>query len=183
GQCADALVQRGEALAHESGNLPQNPLHLPPFVGLQRTNLVVQVETLRRFDVDGLAAGRAVLNEAFDLPPRLRSHGDDHAAVANGRLFLGRISFADRCPERALQRLPQVVFLSDDELPKARQFLRSGVFYTPVLVNGLADSLLQIRCLLNMRGEFPEARILLGSFVKVSPEETKRGKNPPDLHQ
>src|SRR5690606_31354587 len=69
------------------------------------------------------------------------------------------------------------------ELPKARQFLRSGVFYTPVLVNGLADSLLQIRCLLNMRGEFPEARILLGSFVKVSPEETKRGKNPPDLHQ
>ena len=68
----------------QSGEARQNALHLLLLVQQQLFILVPQLHHRRGLDEQGLARAALVVDEARDLPPMLRLHGDGVAAVAHG---------------------------------------------------------------------------------------------------
>ena len=78
--------QFGDGGAQSVGEFGEDADDLALLGVLQVTKLVVGIEDLCRFDEDGLARGRLIVDEALETALELGGHGDTQPAVADGHL-------------------------------------------------------------------------------------------------
>ena len=102
-------LQRKPVLADHARQDAQQAVDLAHLLGFEGSEVVVDVQGLGRFDVDGLPGGGGVVDEAGQMPFVLGADGEHHASGADGGLVLGEEAVFGGLPRDARERGAEVV--------------------------------------------------------------------------
>ena len=99
------LPDRVAVAAQPVGHFQQDAVDFAHLLFGEPDQLVVEVDGFERLDEERVAAGAGAMDDAVELAPLSRDHGDDEALVADGdELLLQNAFFAVRA-EKALERI------------------------------------------------------------------------------